>query len=261
MASVSEIFQILNAEYPVSLAEEWDNAGFLIGRGSAEVKKIMLALDITEKVAEEACDEGCNLIISHHPVIFSPRKAVTDGDVYGKIILSLIENGISAICMHTNLDSARNGVNDALAEALGVMNARPIETDDGVCGIGRYGELEKELELGEFLRLVCARLGCEGLKYHNAGRNVKKIAVGGGSCGDYIDKVFLLGCDTFVTSDIKHNRFLEAEALGINIIDAGHFETEDVVIKKIYGLLSERLPGTEITVAENDTACTSFFTV
>ncbi len=258
METVNDVYKILNEAYPVSLAEEWDNVGFLAGRGNTEVKKILLALDITKRVISEASEKGCNLIVSHHPVIFTPRRSVTDGDVCGEILLELIENGISAICMHTNLDAAENGVNDALAEALGIEDFAPL---DPSCGIGRYGRISQTLDFSEFLRLVCEKLKCSGVKYHDAGRKVKKLAVGGGACGDYIRRASDLGCDTFVTADVKHNQFLEAEALGINVIDAGHFATEDVVIERLYGLLSERIGGETVIAAENDTPCTDFFVI
>ncbi len=115
MATVREIYQYLDGLAPFSLQMEFDNAGFLVGRGERAVSKILVSLDITEEVAEEAAELGAELIVSHHPVIFRPAKSVTDGDPDGRVLLALAEHRIAAICAHTNLDAVAGGVNDALA--------------------------------------------------------------------------------------------------------------------------------------------------
>ncbi len=262
MTKVSDIFNTLEAIAPCRLAEEYDNPGFLVGRKSAEVTKILVALDITEAVVREAVKAGAELIVSHHPVIFRSRKAVTDEDVCGSVLLSLIENKISTICMHTNLDSAEGGVNDVLAQKLGIKSVGVLSPRDGEnVGLGRWGEIDAGTELSDFLSVVCRELKVSGVKYHDAGKTVKKVAVGGGSCGDFIPVAASLGCDTIVTADIKHNEFLDAAALGINAIDAGHFATEDIICPEICRIISERHPETAVKIAEADIDCTKFFTV
>lgn len=262
MTNVNDIFNTLEAAAPCRLAEEYDNPGFLIGRKNAGVSKVLVALDITEKVAREAVETGAELIVSHHPVIFGSRKCVTDEDVCGSVLLALIENKIAAICMHTNLDSAKGGVNDVLAEKLGIKNPSVLASGkEENTGIGRFGELSAKRPLEAFLSDVCRALNTPGVKYHNAGKAVKKIAVGGGSCGDFIPLAAALGCDTIVTADIKHNEFLDAAALGINAIDAGHFATEDIICPRICEIISAKHPDIEVTIAEADGDCTKFFTV
>lgn len=262
MTKVNDIFNTLEAAAPCRLAEEYDNPGFLVGRKNASVSKVLVALDITEKVVREAAETGAELIVSHHPVIFRSRKSVTDEDVCGSVLLSLIENKIAAICMHTNLDSARGGVNDVFAQKLGLENISVLSPGDeeGV-GLGRIGEYTPERPLEAFLFDVCRALNTCGVKYHNAGKAVKKVAVGGGSCGDFIPLAAALGCDTIVTADIKHNEFLDAAALGINAIDAGHFATEDIICPRICEIISAKHPDIEVTIAEADGDCTKFFTV
>ena len=139
MATVREIYQYLDGLAPFSLQMEFDNAGFLVGRGERAVSKILVSLDVTEEVAEEAAELGAELIVSHHPVIFRPAKSVTDGDPDGRVLLALAEHRIAAICAHTNLDAVAGGVNDALAQKLGLVQIEQLH-QDGVDGSGRpYG--------------------------------------------------------------------------------------------------------------------------
>lgn len=262
MTKVKDIFNTLEAAAPCRFAEEYDNPGFLVGRKNATVSKVIVALDITEKVVDEAVKTGAELIVSHHPVIFRSRKRVTDEDVCGSVLLALIENQIAAICMHTNLDSVHGGVNDVLAEKLGLENISVLSpSDEEGVGLGRLGEYTSKKTLEAFLCDVCHALDTSGVKYHNAGKTVKKVAVGGGSCGDFIPLAALLGCDTIVTADIKHNEFLDAAALGINAIDAGHFATEDIICPRICEIISAKHPDIRVTIAKADCDCTKFFTV
>ncbi len=262
MTKVIDILKVLEKKAPLNLAESYDNVGFIVGRAEGEVKKILVALDITERVVREAIEKRAELIVSHHPVIFGERKRITDCDITGEIVLGLAENKIAAICMHTNLDSAKDGVNDVLAECLGIKVEGIVEPkEDGASGGGRYGRISEEKDLPEFLGEVCKALKTNGVKYHNASGKVRKVAVGGGSCGEYITIAKSLGCDTVVTADIKHNQFLDAAHLGINAIDAGHFATEDIICPKLRDIISESFPDVSVEIAENDTDCTEFFTV
>ena len=232
MPTAGEIEAALYELAPRALAAEWDNVGLLAGRADREVRKILVSLDITEAVAEEAERMGADLIVSHHPLIFHPAKSVTDRDPAGRLLLRLIGAGLSAVCMHTNLDAAGGGVNDALAAALGLENAAPVS--DG--GIERVGAPPA------FLDRVRAALSLSGMRYADGGRPIRKVAVGGGACGDFLWEAAALGCDAFVTADLKYNHFLDAQALGLTVIDAGHFPTEDVVCPVLVKYLGERFP-------------------
>ena len=262
MIKVTDILKALEKEAPLCLAESYDNVGFIVGRSEAKVTKVLVALDITAKVIEEAKEKGAELIVSHHPVIFGERKRITDLDVTGDIVLSLAESRIAAICMHTNLDSAKDGVNDVLAESLGIKVEGIVKPkEDGVSGGGRFGLLDEEMPLSEFLLKVCKELGTGGVKYHDAKIPVKKAAVGGGSCGEYITAAKALGCDTVVTADIKHNQFLDAAHIGINAIDAGHFATEDIICPRICEIIASAFPSLSVEIAKADTDCTEYYTV
>ena len=239
MASVHDIEQALYELAPRELAAEWDNVGLLAGRRDRAVHKVLVSLDVTAAVVEEARQWGAELIAAHHPVIFHPVKRVTDQDPAGEILLRLAEHGIAAVCMHTNLDAAQGGVNDALAAALQLEEAAPLE---GGGGIVRTGRLPWPVSVPDFLCAVQEALGAGGLRCTDGAKPISRVAVGGGACGEFLWAAAAAGCDAFVTADVKYNQFLDAAALGLTLVDAGHFPTEDVVCPVLARHLSERFP-------------------
>lgn len=243
MTTVHDIESRLFQWAPKDLAASWDNVGHLVGEPEAIVRKVLISLDITEAVVQEAVSCGADLIVSHHPVMnctWHPVQHVRSDDAQGRMLISMIRNGISAICMHTNLDAADGGVNDALAQKLGMTELEPLNEEK----IGRIGTLNSQLPLVEFARFVVKSLGCNGLRYTDCGKAVHRVAVGGGACGEYIAQAIALGCDTFVTSDLRYHDFLDTKE--INLIDAGHFPTENVVCPVLAAFLQENFP--ELTV-------------
>lgn len=249
MTKVSEILEYLDKIAPIKYALDFDNVGLLVGNPDRCVKKILIALDITESVIEEAKRAGANLIVSHHPIIFEPLKSVVEGDFTSNHVISLIENQISAICMHTNLDAAHDGVNDTLAEIIGLNSEGYLEPIEDV-GIGRYGDLDAEMRFDDFLRHTAKSLGIDGLRYTKVTDKVRRVAVGGGSCGGMLNTAVSAGCDTFITADVKHSIWLEAKEKGINLIDAGHFSTENVICKKLCDKLSKQFTEVETKIAD-----------
>ena len=256
MATVREIYQYLDGLAPFSLQMDFDNAGFLVGRGDQQVDKLLVSLDITEEVAAEAVELGCQLIVSHHPVIFFPAKSITDGDPIGRTLLALTEHRISAICAHTNLDAVHGGVNDALAQKLSLVQIEQLK-QDGVdasgrpYGIGRVGNTTGvPMYAPAFAAFVKEALGANGVRYVDARRPVHRVAVGGGACADMMKDALAMGCDTFVTADVKYNGFLDAKALGLNLIDAGHYPTEQVVVPVLAKWLASGFPKAEIFVTQ-----------
>ena len=216
--------------------------GLLVGRPRNEVRKALVSLDITDEVIAEAVQWKADLIVSHHPVIFHGQKSVTDRDPVGRRVLELAEKGIAAICMHTNLDCAEGGVNDVLAQALGIRIPEHFTGE----GVGRCGWLAAPMALPEFVRFVSKTLDCNGVRYAGAGKPVHRVAVGGGACGEFEDAAIRAGCDTFVTSDLSYHQFVDAKAKGINLIDAGHFPTEDLVCETVISFLARRFPNLQI---------------
>lgn len=254
MTTVKEIFDVLQEKAPFELQMSFDNAGFLVGRRSAPVSRVLVALDITGPVIEEAKTSGCQLIVAHHPVIWGGAKTITDETPAGRRLLALVENGIAAICAHTNLDAVEDGVNDALARALGLAEVGQLKQDgvDGrgrPYGVGRVGTVDEQ-PLFDFAMFVKQTLGSNGLRLVDGGRPVRKVAVGGGSCSSMMGDALALGCDTFVTADVKYDGFLDAKALGLNLIDAGHYPTENVVCPVLRDWLKQAFPALEVSVSE-----------
>ena len=241
MITVNDILQHLESLAPLSLKMEWDKVGLLCGSGNTPVTKVLVALDPFEHVCQEAADWGAELIVTHHPLIFHPLPNVTDETSIGREILTLCRHGISAINAHTNLDCAEGGVNDVLAQKLGLSNISVIPYPGIDGGLLRCG-LVPEQSLETFLSHVKNALGCQGLRFVDGGKPVHKVAVGGGSCGDEMLQALDAGCDTFVTADIKYNQFWDGKDLGINLIDAGHFCTENPVIHVIAAKIAEKFP-------------------
>lgn len=254
VTTVGDVFAFLQEKAPFELQEGFDNAGFLVGREGAAVTKILVALDITGLVAEEAAELGAQLIVAHHPIIFGAVNSMTDRTLTGKILLDLAENRIAAICAHTNLDAVEGGVNDALALRLGLSDIKQLKQEgvDGQgrpYGIGRVGFVA-ERPLYDFAIAVKRLLGSNGLRLVDGGKPVRKVAVGGGACAGMMDDVLALGCDTFVTSDVKYNHFLNAKARGLNLIDAGHFPTEDVICPVLKQWLEQQFPQVSVSLSK-----------
>ena len=248
MPTVNDIFRKLCEFAPLELQADFDNSGFLIGHSAAQVNKALLSLDITNPVIDEAIELGAELIISHHPVIFSPlRSLIDDSGPAGEKLLRMAENGIAAVCMHTNLDIAQGGVNDVLMEKLGAQALVPLDPD----GCGRIGLLPESCSMQEFLALVKGRLGVSGLRYVDSGKPIRRIAVMGGSGGSSLYRAKQAECDCYVTADVKYHQFLDAMELGLSLIDADHFCTENPVIPDLADRLSSAFPDTEFVITRS----------
>ena len=263
MTYVSDILTFVETLAPRSMKMDWDNVGLLCGSRSTPVTKVLVALDPFEHVCREAADWGAQVIVTHHPMIFRPLPSITDETSIGRGIMTLLRSGISAINAHTNLDQAPGGVNDVLAKTLGLQNIQVItpcgvtETGDP-WGLLRMGEVEEQ-SLETFLGAVKAQLGCTGLRYVDAGKPVRKVAVGGGACGDGGMEALRAGCDTFVTSDIKYNQFWDAHDFGLNLIDAGHFHTENPVVAVLAEKIAAVFPEVEVKIAESHSDCVKYY--
>lgn len=262
MTTVSDVYAFLDRLAPYALAESWDRSGFNVGRGDHPVHKILVALDPTETVCREAADRGADLLVTHHTLLWHP-DFVNDRSQQGKCALFLIEHGTAHINAHTNLDLAPEGVNQVLARRLGLTNVRllnPCGTlEDGrLWGLVRVGEVPRQ-PLGAFLRRVKTALGCPALRYADGGRDIGLAAVGGGCCTDEIRTVAAAGCDAFVTADAKYNDFWDARDLGLTLIDAGHFYTENPVCALLAEKIAAAFPEVSVEISQKHADCMKFF--
>lgn len=254
MPTVNEIRNYCLSLAPKDWKEEWDNVGLLCGRMGRSVSRVLVALDVTMAVAREAAGWGAELIVSHHPLLFS-TGCLSNETPEGALLLYLAQNDIAVISLHTNLDSAPGGVNDCLARRLGLQEIRTFTGEDH--GIGRIGTVPEQ-RLADFAAFVRARLGAGGVRYADGGRPVQRVAVGGGACMDFLPRAMAAGCDTFVTGDVKYHQFQRAAALGVNLIDAGHFPTEDPVCKELCKRLEGEFPGLTVKKSEHHGDCVKF---
>jgi len=266
MTNVADIYDFLNSIAPIEMKMDFDNVGFLVGKKQARVSKILVALDVTDDVITESVELDADLIVSHHPLFFS-LKSITDDDLTGRKIIRMLVSGLSAICMHTNLDAVRGGVNDALAKAAGIADDEQAEllpaifempTGEAV-SFGRVGHLKSPCTMDEYLAMLKRSLKTEGLRYYDAGRDVYKVAVVGGSGGDELQQAVSECCDTFVTSDIKYHTFLDAKELGINLIDGDHFCTENTITEVLVDKLNKAFPDVQAVASKRHTQTVRFY--
>lgn len=242
MPTVSNVAAFLERKVPAALKLDFDNVGLLCGFPEREVTRVLVVLDITLDAIAEARELDAELIVSHHPVIFTPMATVTEDSPQGKRVIRLIQGGLSAICLHTNLDRLEGGVNSALARALGGEEEEPLET-------GCVCRLPERVPLGVFLRQTREALNAPDMRYYDAGRKVERVAVCGGAGGDIIYEARALGCDTVVTGEIKHHQWIDGAELNLNLIEGGHFATENVVTPVLADLLRCEYPEVDVCLS------------
>ena len=222
MITVGDVYKFLDRQMPFASQEEWDNSGILVGSPDMQVNKIAVMLDATPTNITKAINNGVDLIVCHHPLIFEPiTKLAADNSVY-----RLARNDIALIAVHTPWDKAKDGVNQVLANALSLEHIEPLTTKEGGEML-RLGYLPSPMSEENFCLLIKQNIGIPFVKYVSTKENVRKIAVCGGAGADFADEVARVA-DAFVTSDIKYHQFLHAKDIGLTLIDAGHFTTEDM---------------------------------
>ena len=239
MSTVKDIYLFLEAIAPFSTSAPWDNTGLLVGSETKEVKKVMLSLDVTSEVIDEAIENKVDLVITHHPLIFESVKSVTADTLLYKAVTS----GISFISSHTCLDIAKDGVNDCLAKTVGLKNLKSVEADVFL----KIGEIEEKTE-EEFVSLLKEKLSCNVL-YNATGNNIKKVAFCSGSGGDLFALAKEMGADALLTGEAKYHEFLDASFNDITIFACGHFETEIVVIDTLKEKLEKEFKDVEFLKA------------
>lgn len=240
MSTVTHIYDAIDRLAPFWLTMDFDNTGILVGDRNREVSCALLALDCTPAVVEQARQLGAQLIITHHPVIFHPLKRVNEDAV----VYQLIRSDIAVISAHTNLDIAQGGVNDALASAIGLRDCRGLELLNEQTGawLGRIGTLPEPLSPEAFAAHVKACLNAASVKFSAAPRVIRTVALCSGSGADCLDAAISAGADALLTSEVKQHEYLAAAAAGISIFDAGHFDTEDIVIEPLRDYLAKEIP-------------------
>lgn len=248
MTTVQQVYEVMQRLAPPELAEHWDNPGLLVDCGGA-VRRVLVTLDITPEVVAEAAAKQCTVIVAHHPVIFDPLKKLGPQDVP----FQLVRAGISAICMHTNLDAAAGGVNEVLAGIFGMQDPEPFAG-----GCGRVGSIEP---------ITVPQLACKAqqeltarcnapdvgpavqVKFADTGKPVRRLAVISGAGGSLFEEALAMGADCLLTGEANHHHACDAKRLGLSLIAAGHYATEFPVTAAVAEKLRAALPGVEVLVS------------
>ncbi len=261
MATVQDVSDFLEGFAPSRLAADWDNVGLLVGDPALTVRRAMTCLTVTPASADEATRENVDLIVSHHPLPFRPLKRVTTDSVPGRLLWQLIRSGISIHSPHTRFDSAAMGINQRLAEGLGLVDVQPLVplTDerggadpDGL-GSGRFGSLAAPLSLAECAARLKQFLSLDGLHVvGQAARLIERVAVACGSAGSYLEEAQRKGCDLLVTGETSFHTCLEAEATGIALLLPGHYASERFAVEVLADVLAKQFPDIEIWASRNE---------
>lgn len=247
MTKIKDIYNYLHEVAPFQYQEGYDNAGLIVGDADAKCTGAIICLDSTEAVIDEAINQGCNLVVAHHPIVFRGLKRFTGADYIQKTVIKAIKNDIAIIAIHTNLDNViRNGVNERIAKQLGLENIRPlsvkaeIDQSNGPIGSGVVGELPNAMEEIAFLQELKTKMNTVMVKHTNTlGHNVTRVAVCGGVGGFLLDHAIAAEAQVFVTSDYKYHEFFDANDK-IVIADIGHYESEQFTINLLHELISRK---------------------
>ncbi len=260
--TVNDILNCITEVAPLQWQESYDNAGLQVGDLNAEAHKALVCLDITEQVVDEAIAKGCDLIVSHHPLIFKGLKHLTPETYIERAVMKAIKSDIAMISMHTNLDNSFKGVSRVLAERLGLSDLhilQPASDDPDLYGAGMIGDLALPMEEIDFLTLVADTIGSPCLRHSDlTGRKIKKVALCGGSGSPFIADALCQKADAYLTADIKYHDFFVPEGRML-MVDGGHFETEQFTKELICELIRKKFPTFAAEIAETKTNSVHYF--
>ncbi|MBQ9138463.1 MAG: Nif3-like dinuclear metal center hexameric protein [Alistipes sp.] len=239
---IREITDCIEAFAPLSLQESYDNAGLIVGRLDDELRGgVLLAVDVTEQVIEEALELGCGMIITHHPIVFSPLKRFNSASVVERCVESAIKHSIALYACHTNLDSVKGGMSWHLGQMLGITDMQTLEPSrtDASVGFGVVGALPEPMGTNSFFALLRTTLGCKAIRHSKVVKDsVQRVAICTGAGGSLIEQAAASGCDIYVTADLKYNQYYLPDGR-FTLCDVGHFESEYCAIDLLFNILAD----------------------
>ena len=246
---LKDIIETIEKNYPLCLAYDWDNSGLFFGDIEKDIQKVLVTLDITPEIIDQAVDNGADMVLAHHPITMGGIKTLADGTMLSDMIINAVKNDICIYSAHTNMDTAKDGINQKLAELFELKDIIILENDKPFddCGLGRVGNLESEMTLSDFCELVKEKLNTPFVRVCGDERKIKRVAVASGSCSEYVPTAIKKGADVIITADMKYHHCIEFVYDGIVIIDAGHFPTENIV----KDMFKEILTDVEVIFADN----------
>lgn len=243
---LDELISVMDEIAPLHTQEPWDNSGIQLAAGPLEIHKVLTSLEITAEVIEEADEEDVDLIVTHHPLIFGSLKSVDYRDMIGFYIVKLLNLGISVYSCHTPFDKAKGGNNDFLADLMGLEEVTGFPSENDVNLIGRIGEMDQPLTLVSMMDLLAEKLNMDPQQIRAVGRPdalIRKVGICTGAGADLMEQAAENGCQLFVTGDLKYHDAQKAKALGLCVIDAGHYGTEKSFAENFAAKLREKTGG------------------
>ncbi len=278
MILVGAVCSYLDQFAPEFLAESWDNTGLLLGQNDLQVSNVMTCLTITPEVVQEAIDNGVTLIVSHHPMPFKPLSKISDASYYGAMVWDLARNGVCVYSPHTRFDSTKGGINQQIADAIGLVGTLPLEVreplevrdataetsqamlmDDSaggasqaLVGRGRWGRYEQPESIAEIAKRLKLALAFEHLKHVTAsdGRPISRVAIGCGSAGDFLRDAKRLACDLLILGETTFHTCLEAHALDVDLLLVGHYRSERFAVEQLVSVLALQFPTLKIWASQ-----------
>ena len=255
--TVQHICGFLESFAPLKLAEDWDNVGLLVGDRTSSVENVMTCLTVTPDSVSEAIDRSADVIVTHHPMPFRPLKRLTTDSTVGKILVDLLRADIAVYSPHTAFDSAAAGINQQLAEGIGLTDIAPLiepsEDFDPSSGTGRYGRLNKPAPLSDLVARTKELLSVDGLHIvGNSDTAVAKVAVACGSAGQFLGDAKRAGCDALLIGETNFHTCLEAEAAGVQLILPGHYASERFAVEQLAKVLGDEFSDLNVWASENE---------
>ena len=253
---IKEVLSALEEFAPLPLQESWDNAGLQVGLTEAEVSGALLCLDVTERIVDEAVSKGCNLVVSHHPLLFRGLKQISDLTDVQRTVVKAIQNGVCVVSMHTNMDNARGGVNFQIANKLGLTDVAFLaakRVGDVECGSGVIGMLCEPMAADDFVLKVKRAFGVECAMCNELLRRpVQRVAICGGAGDFLLDEAVAAGADAFITGEMHYHQYFGYEQR-VQICVIGHYQSEQYTTEVFREVIGSRCPGVRAEIAETNT--------
>lgn len=247
---VRDIINVIEKFAPLSIQESWDNSGLCVGSPDAQVTSVLLALDCTEEIVDEAIACGADMIITHHPLIFSGLKRITPEDQIGAAVIKAVKAGISIYAAHTSADKVIAGVSGAMAARLGLVNVSILDEDGDGTGLGVVGDLQQPLSAQEAVALVKERFSLKAMRTSRPLEgHITRVAMCGGSGGSLIKAAMASGAQLYISGDISYHNFFTRE--GFMIMDIGHYESEIEIVEILFSLLRKNFPTFAVRITQN----------
>jgi len=249
---IANILHSIEEVAPLSFQESWDNSGLQIGDKEIEATGVLLCTDITEAVIDEAIEKGCNLIVSHHPLLFHGLKTIQGNTEIERCVISAIQHGICIYSAHTSMDNYLHGVSGWMAEKLGIHKYEWLSKSSEETGLGVIGELENAVDFATFLQLVKDTFQAKMIRYTDPKKRIiKRVALCGGAGSEFMDKAKEMDADIFISADFRYHDFMRAHDV-IGVMDIGHFESEQYTKEIFYQLIKRANRNLLIEYAQSD---------